>query len=338
MHYKGKRIKTILIAKGIGIVLVVAGHYVPEFEPPYWIMMREVIYRFHMPLFFMLSGYLFSFTAVEPGWYVRMLQKKIKRLIYPFLSVALIVFIIKYLAGLIFNLQHPLTMKSFFSVFINPGQSFHPLLWFMHALFIIFAIFPLLLFLRRKSWLLVSVTILLLYPKWPSIFSLRAIFDNLPIFALGYLAGSRIDLDAMGKESGWMVLACSTALFAGTYLIGPLTVETPLLWPLLRFVLAFSGCMACISMSSLINAAGGAISRVLAGAGFYSMSIYLMHTLFESFVRIIFHQRLDAGRQWFLPVAVLAILAGTVIPLLAEKYILRKYPLTRRYILGLDVA
>ena len=48
------------IAKGIGIVLVVIGHYIPDNAPSWYIGFVSFVYHFHMPLFFMLSGYCFN--------------------------------------------------------------------------------------------------------------------------------------------------------------------------------------------------------------------------------------------------------------------------------------
>ena len=47
------------IAKGLAIVLVVVGHFYPVQSPEYWTVMHQVIYAFHMPVFFLLSGYLY---------------------------------------------------------------------------------------------------------------------------------------------------------------------------------------------------------------------------------------------------------------------------------------
>ena len=49
----------VVIAKGIGIILVVIGHFHPDTSPLYWSDIRVIIYSFHMPLFFVLSGYLY---------------------------------------------------------------------------------------------------------------------------------------------------------------------------------------------------------------------------------------------------------------------------------------
>lgn len=50
---ENKRIQYIDIAKTLGIIFVIAGHVVSSDTE-----IKKVIYSFHMPLFFMLSGML----------------------------------------------------------------------------------------------------------------------------------------------------------------------------------------------------------------------------------------------------------------------------------------
>lgn len=52
---ESKRIEAIDIAKGIGIFFVVIGHFINMSSYP-----GRVIYSFHMPLFFFLSGICFN--------------------------------------------------------------------------------------------------------------------------------------------------------------------------------------------------------------------------------------------------------------------------------------
>ena len=52
---KPQRIQWIDIAKGISIFLVIIGH-----TAPFGILERNIIFSFHMPLFFILSGYHFK--------------------------------------------------------------------------------------------------------------------------------------------------------------------------------------------------------------------------------------------------------------------------------------
>ncbi|MDP3608135.1 MAG: acyltransferase family protein [Methylophilus sp.] len=73
-------------AKGIGIILVVLGH-VPYFEKS---ELAEVIYSFHMPLFFLLSGiYLNSNSS-----FFNFLSKKLDQLIKPYFMMvgAIVIF------------------------------------------------------------------------------------------------------------------------------------------------------------------------------------------------------------------------------------------------------
>lgn len=66
-------------AKGYGMILVILGH-ISEYSP-----IGMIIYSFHMPLFFFLSGYLFS-TRRPFGEFAR---NKIRRLIIPYFAYAI---------------------------------------------------------------------------------------------------------------------------------------------------------------------------------------------------------------------------------------------------------
>ncbi len=53
---KSDRVDTVMLAKGICIILVGFGHFSTVGEPAYWTVTRDVIYRFHMPLFLYCPG------------------------------------------------------------------------------------------------------------------------------------------------------------------------------------------------------------------------------------------------------------------------------------------
>ena len=54
------------IAKGIGIVLVVIGHYIPDNAPSWYIGFVSFVYHFHMPLFLMIAGSFYA--SRSPGF------------------------------------------------------------------------------------------------------------------------------------------------------------------------------------------------------------------------------------------------------------------------------
>lgn len=80
---KKSRIDWIDCAKGIGIALVVIGH---SWGVPHWIYC--LIYGFHMPLFFLLSGLTHSYdSSVSVGAYIKKLAKAY---LLPYLTLCLI--------------------------------------------------------------------------------------------------------------------------------------------------------------------------------------------------------------------------------------------------------
>lgn len=82
------RVEYIDIAKGIGIILVVMGH---AYQMPHdWF---KVIFSVHMPLFFILSGYVFSFRTEEP--FRAVLKKNARGLLVPYVLTTGIIIILK---------------------------------------------------------------------------------------------------------------------------------------------------------------------------------------------------------------------------------------------------
>ena len=83
------RLEWIDYSKGILILLVIAGHAIPEFglQLPY---LERIIYSFHMPAFFIISGYLYKQRSGETiYWYIR---KKAKQLLLPYCEFCILIF------------------------------------------------------------------------------------------------------------------------------------------------------------------------------------------------------------------------------------------------------
>lgn len=135
------RIKEIDIIKGIGTFLVMLGHsYVQtpfnslELEP--WSMwLNNVIYGFHMPLFFLASGFLFNPNSQKPAG--EQLRTKALRLLLPYFCVTLLVMSAKLVSPQGMN-PHPLATSVWGNLkflFVDGGNR-----WFAYILFWVFAI------------------------------------------------------------------------------------------------------------------------------------------------------------------------------------------------------
>ncbi len=317
----------VLIAKGIGIILVVVGHFIPESSPGYWLTFRRFVYSFHMPLFFLLSGYLYN-----PGKYSYpdLLKNKARRLLYPFITVAGIFFVIKSIAGKFVHLDYPVAANSLYALLIDPVSSYMPLLWFIHALFLIFAVYPLLrLFI---SPILILLLIVCVNAVWGSDFPVvgKAI-ANMPFFVAGNLLGQKVKLLNAPINGSWRYVLISLLTFILSYAASTLFGGLYLI----NFIVGVAGSLAVITISHACSINWPRLKSFLLPIGFYSMSIYLLHPLFESAVRICCIKLLDRVEIPFELIALIAIISGVLFPLLLEKYVLRKNALTQKYILGM---
>lgn len=82
-HKTPKRLIYLDVARGIGVLFMLIGHTVPYDSIPY-----HIIYSFHMPLFFLISGFLFTIPNKT-----KLIQRS-KRLLIPYLVFAIIFFAI----------------------------------------------------------------------------------------------------------------------------------------------------------------------------------------------------------------------------------------------------
>lgn len=124
---KSERIEWIDVAKGIGALLVIIGHMVRNE------MVNIVIYAFHMPLFFFLSGV----TFYGKKGFKNFISKKFKAIIIPYLIFSIPVFAY-YCAWIIKDNTDVLTsiFERFVGIFICWKQSpFYNGIWFLPCIF-----------------------------------------------------------------------------------------------------------------------------------------------------------------------------------------------------------
>src|SRR5512138_690385 len=80
-----KRVAYVDIAKGIGIILVVMGHNDFALISPF---AHKLIYSFHMPMFFFMSGMFFKPDV--PFW--SFIQNRFSRVLKPFVAILLLIY------------------------------------------------------------------------------------------------------------------------------------------------------------------------------------------------------------------------------------------------------
>lgn len=140
-----KRLMWVDFAKGLGIIGVVVGHSDTEF-------LKQYIFWFHMPLFFIISGFLFKpVNSVEMFW--AMALKRTKQLLIPYISFFIFIYMIKLTYHLIINEFSMNQLLLDWIKFFYGGQvltGFYATFWFITCLLIVQLIFSLIL-LKFKS-------------------------------------------------------------------------------------------------------------------------------------------------------------------------------------------
>lgn len=170
-----KRIEYLDIAKGIGILLVVLGHN--DFEV-ISVFIQRLIYSFHMPLFFFLSGYFIN-TSVP---FLDFFKKRFNALLKPFFfTIFLIYFTSVSFEKMSFNTAITRTVKSLYGSghYLDWVQ-----LWFLPHLFVVSLyafLFIVLVSKLRNRWITWGILLAILAIAIP----LLNVFYPFPLSILG---------------------------------------------------------------------------------------------------------------------------------------------------------
>lgn len=133
--------------QAFGILLVVAGHAFPtggHGSPVY-----QWIYSFHMPLWVFLSGYLLRYTAsagahggcplagIRFGGQGGFLDKKVRRLLIPYLLISTLVFVPKVWFSRWAVKPVELSWGAYFEMLLVPAKNVIVYYWFLPTIFIL---------------------------------------------------------------------------------------------------------------------------------------------------------------------------------------------------------
>lgn len=279
------RLTTFDIAKGIGIVLVVLGHALRGLENagisvPYYESLDQVIYSFHMPLFFVISGYFISKSvAKKPA--STLIKSKIHTLMYPYLVWMLIQGFIEFAMSSYTNGN--VELWRVFVVWL-PRAHF----WFLYILMFFSAVYIVAAKFHSKSpILLFGLSLLLYFTHFDSDSNLYYLYlyirENLIFFLLGALLPHFITKITQPQPA--VSVMTSALLCVALQYIG-LTVK-PDFYPLTQMIdllLALSTIALVFQLSSLLSQKGTPLWLKL---GELSMPIYLAHIIFASGLRIV---------------------------------------------------
>lgn len=287
------RISWIDVCRGIGIILVIYGHGLSAHT------FRYVIYSFHMPLFFFLSGIVFHHRQHQAFWpYVK---KSFRGILIPYLGFAMLSFLL-WLPDAALHLTMSQLVTQFLSTFYgnsnNGYLAFNNILWFLPCLFVVRIAFMLITqrTTNTKSLgFILALTSLLGYafslalPSLKLPFGTETAITGLVFYGLGYLwsthAGqlqrvmqSRVRLLTISIISLGLMYAFASFNFSLYGQQIDMRLNHLNNYALFYFGALF-GILGCISVSILIRQ-----NNLLEYIGRHSLPLFAFHLLVFSYI------------------------------------------------------
>lgn len=312
----------ISIAKGIGILLVVLGHSLKQIEMTGFAVtaLIQLIYSFHMPLFFVLSGFV-SIRLLDDSKgrdYAGYIRARAVRLLIPYFTVGILYMPLKYFLSRF--ARKPYDFHSAWKIVL--GENPNTTMWF---LFVLFWVSVLALFVVKRASLLPVLCISAALSAASFCFSWEIKTPRyLFFFIMGlYLREHYESFLAAGKNI-WFVLlmvilfsGCNVGLFFGAAPAGWMTAVT--------------GSILCILLSVWVDSKQSALRSGLKELGDSSMDVYILSDPVQTVLRLALWNILHAPEGLVIIVCFVLGVGGSFI---AAKYILRRFKIFRILLFG----
>ena len=308
-----KRIVWIDNVKVLACILVVLGHFFQSLvkadiisNGPVYGWFNTTIYYFHVPLFFICSGFVYQKYSVVRSFYQWKTNvfKKLASLGIPFIVFSVATWLLKkYLSSSVNTLVE---QDLLYSLFINPIAPY----WYLYSLFIIFVLTPTV---KNKTdvYVLASLSIvcktLVTFFFSTGIYAIDVTAANWIWFVAGILiAEHRIPL---------LNNLISFSLFI-VFIIASVLIQRGLL--VFRGNQFIMGIIACYSIVCIIyNISENKPQQgVFTFLSKYTMPIFLMHTLFAAPVRILLLKLGISSSFVHIPFGMIISFAGPIIAMI----------------------
>lgn len=314
--------------RGVAIALVVVGHVVSRDVPAgneWYAVLKDLIYRFHMPLFMVLTGITFglSVPAFRDWAEVRAYSlQRSARLAVPYFAFGVLIIAGKLAAARMMHVDNlpSGTFDDVVRLLVVPARSAAGFLWFIYVLAIYLLVLPAALFvLRRRPLVLLAAGIAFSLPPWPEWLMLDRVMDYLPFFCAGIvLCLKREWWSPVPASIGWPSLVLFAAMLASVY-----TVAVPN-WLI--------GALSVPALLMVVQRFHDPVLRFFAFVGLYSMPIYLMNTILIGLAKGLMLELHAWDGSAFLVYFPVLVLAGGALPIVVKRWAERRVPRLARYL------
>jgi fucose 4-O-acetylase-like acetyltransferase len=269
-----KRLSWLDCAKGIGIFLVVIGHVIlglrvdivgPKLH--YYEVAAKLIYTFHMPLFFFISGLLFG--RRRPESLISFLHSMTIGIVAPYVIWSVLFVVLQ--NAFPSNVNHLFEIRQIFGIVTTPIGH----MWFLYALIIVQIVY----FSAMRLW---GTTGMIIAGLVFTALCFRT-FSGAPMggtfFGFGLIAAALRPIEmpswhcmAIFGIAGLVWVIAASALLNGYDLLSLMPIAT-----------ALAGIIMVIALSQILARSG--IVTILAQLGQASIAIFVAHTIFSAGAR-----------------------------------------------------
>lgn len=321
--------------RGIAVILMVAGHVIGATadhgllvgDHSLWRYCYQALADIRMPLFTLISGYVYAMVPVT-RWqhYPQLVKGKSRRLLLPLITVGALYYVLE---RAIPGTNSDTSDMPFWRVYVFGFEH----LWFLQSIFLIFLVVGILdscgVLASRAHWAAITavsgvVFIVVHVPTTVDVFTISGALRLLPFFLLGYGLRRHPLLELRGVPAVAAIVA-----FAGVFAIRLITI-LGLYHPdgyADRAIAISVGIMGVVLIYSARNALE---ARWLAWIGGFSFGIYLLHVLANAAARELLEQ-MGLHRVWAL--FAFGLLIGIVGPIAFQR-LFRHVSFVQTFVLG----
>ncbi len=310
------------LCRGIGILFVVLGHALKQTGEGGAMVqaLLSVIYSFHMPLFFVLSGFV-SVKLLRINTHTERLayaKDRAYRLLIPYFVVGILYMPLKYMLS-----KYALKPYNFSAMWrILIGDNPNAALWYVYILFWVSLICVWILTEKTLTcWL--GISLIVAAAAW-----YMDIAWKLPKYSFFFILG--IFLRVHNDVCRTWIKKVNVQILAAVIFVIANAVMYRKGWTILTLLTALSGTVLCFGAAhSLLHYQRETIWKML---GTYSMDIYIFSEPIGTVIKLLCWSILHLH---YAVVTLLCFLLGLVLPIPISRYIIRKVKVLRTAFLGM---
>lgn len=311
----------ITIAKGFAIICVVLGHFTPSYMPDTYLHLKEAVYLFHMPLFMLVSGFLFQCSFVnshERREAMSFIKKKFKRLMIPYFFLSFGIAILNFCLQQFTTVKVPVDGMYLYRLFYENVGGSAMFLWFLYTLFIIFVLTIFLIRLPKGRLWILGIACCLQFIPLPSAFFLNSVGTYYVYFIIGSFLYTSLNEFILS----WKIIVILALSCIMIYSLREKSAFSYINIPE-RSLCGIGACLIILYISWFLSRRTAGLSYLLKIMGMNSSYIYLLHMAGVYPVRL-FYEKIGYFTFYSYGVAlIIAIVVGCLIPIIIAKYMIK---------------